>query len=160
MSLGFFNKLKADSKDAAYRVAGTQIIKIAKNGLLNLLRSKGVENKQIETISNFLDTEVGTAILSASVGVMFNYIPPFNKDERAKTLAREFRVGGMALAGNLLADKALADLLPKMSTILESLPTLSSNKPQTKVRIANFEEYEEYQEPEPTKAISKANAWH
>lgn len=157
MGVGFFDKLKADSKDAAFRVAGTQIIKIAKNGVLNVLRSKGIENERIETISNFLDTEIGTAVLSAFVGVAFNYIPPFNKDERAKTLAREFRVGGMALAGNLLADKALADLLPKMSQILESLPMV--NKP--KLRIADMaEEYEELEEPELVKVTnSRLDTW-
>jgi hypothetical protein len=156
MGVGFFDKLKADSKDAAFRVAGTQIIKIAKNGVLNVLRSKGIENERIETISNFLDTEIGTAVLSAFVGVAFNYIPPFNKDERAKTLAREFRVGGMTLAGNLLADKALADLLPKMSQILESLPMV--NKP--KLRIADTaEEYEELEEPELAKVTNRLDTW-
>jgi hypothetical protein len=157
MGVGFFDKLKSDSKDAAFRVAGTQIIKIAKNGILNVLRSKGIENERIETISNFLDTEIGTAVLSSFVGVAFNYIPPFNKDERAKTLAREFRVGGMALAGNLLADKALVDLLPRMTEILESLPMVGNSKP--KMRIADDSEYEQQEEPEPVKVNNKLATW-
>lgn len=157
MGAGFFDRLKEDSRDAAFRVAGTQIIKIAKTGILNVLRSKGIENKQIEAVSNFLDTEVGSAVLSTFVGVAFNYIPPFNKDERAKTLAREFRVGGMALAGNLLADEALASLLPKMSGILESLPSLPTGK-KTKFRLADTSEYEELEEPEPATS-SKLELW-
>jgi hypothetical protein len=159
MSKGIFDKLMADSKDAAYRVAGTQIIKVAKTGLLNSLRSKGIENRHVQTISDFLDTEIGTAVLSTCVGVGFNYIPPFNKDKRAKTLAREFRVGGMALAGNLLADKVLTDLLPKMEAILGSLPQLSQNN-KTKFRIEDVSGYEESEEPEPIKNSHRLDVWH
>lgn len=129
-------KLSTDAKEAAYRVAGTQIIKTAKSGLLKVMRAKGLNNKHVDSVSNFLDTEVGTAILSTGVGVVMGFLPSFKKDERAQSIAREFRIGGMAVVGNLLADKALSDILPTFTGLLDRLPSLPKESKVSKIRIA------------------------
>ena len=120
--MGLFDKLKSESKEAAYRVAGTQLLKAAKHSLLTVLRNRNVENKYLESVSNFLDTEIGTAVLSTIVGFVLTNFPAFKQDKRAQSIAKEFRVGGISLIGNLLADKAMGSLLPEMSRILKLLP--------------------------------------
>ena len=122
MSKGFFDTLKADSIEAGYRVAGVQVIKATKRGLLKVLRRKGLNNKHVEKVSNLLDTEIGTAGLSTVIGVMLSCLPSFKNDKRAQGIAKEFKVSGMALAGNLLAAKAVQDLLPKINSLADILP--------------------------------------
>lgn len=128
---GFFATIKGDGVEAAYRVAGTQITKATKNALLKLLKSKGINNKHLNSVSNFLDTEMGGAVLSTLVGMILDHIPALKNDQRARTMSKEFRVSGMALVGNLMADAVLGDLLSSLGSIVEQLPT-----PPTKIRIS------------------------
>lgn len=126
--------LSTDAKEAAKRVAGTQIIKAAKNALLQTLRSKGFNNSRVEKVSNFLDSEVGTAIVSTAVGFGIGNFPSLKKNGNAQSLAKEFRVGGMAVLGNILSEHAFSDILPVFSSILDKLP--SSSPASNRVRIA------------------------
>lgn len=135
--------LKSDGKDAGLRIAGTQVIKAAKTAILKMLQSKNINNDHINAVSKFLDSELGSAALSATVGMAFNYIPPFKNDKRAQSLAKEFRVSGIAFAGNLLADSALENLMTMANNLFENLPA-----PKEKVRILVPSQNEEINEIE------------
>jgi hypothetical protein len=159
----FFDTLKKDSTQAAYRIAGTQVIKATKAGLLNVLRRKGVNNKHINSVSNFLDTELGTAGLSTAVGLMLSHLPSFKNDKRAQSIAEEFRVGGLALAGNILASKAIQDFLPKVKGLVDNLPI--SNIPllqSPKIRVEELTTAPVYEELEEEKVSDDINSlvWH
>ncbi len=156
MGKGFFDTLKADSIEAAYRVAGVQVIKATKHGLLKVLRPKGLNNKHVEKVSNLLDTEVGTAGLSTVVGVMLSCMPSFRHNKRAQGIAKEFKVSGMALAANLLAAKVIQDLVPKLNSITDLL-SIQQMPLLTKMRIAEEPLTEPvYEELEEEKALSNA----
>jgi hypothetical protein len=162
MGKGILDTLKANAQEAAYRVISTQIMKAAKDGVLNVLRKRGIHNKYVESVSNFIDTDIGTALLSTGVGFSFSYIAPFKHDKRAKVLAREFRVGGMALAANLLVDKATVDVLPYLDKILDMLPATKVNDMLTKLRIIESSPepmYEELDEYKPSKVSSALETW-
>jgi hypothetical protein len=140
MSKSFFDTLKANSTEAVYRVAGVQVIKATKNGLLQVLRSKGIANKHVDKVSNLLDTEIGTAGLSTVVGLMLAHLPKFKNDELAQGIAKEFKVGGLALAGNLLAAKTIKEFLPSLGNTIESLPAIKDIPlltPLRKIRVAD-----------------------
>jgi len=156
----FFDTLKKDSTQAAYRIAGTQVIKATKAGLLNVLRRKGVNNKHINSVSNFLDTELGTAGLSTAVGLMLSHLPSFKNDKRAQSIAEEFRVGGLALAGNILANKAIQDFLPKLQSLVD-LPNISLLQ-SPKIRVEELTTAPVYEELEEEKVSDDINSlvWH
>jgi len=155
MGKGFFDTLKADSTEAAYRVAGTQVIKATKSGLLQVLQRKGINNKYINTVSNFLDTEAGTAGLSTVVGLMLAYFPSFKNNKRAQGLAKEFKVSGLAAAGNLLASKAVQDLLPRFNNLVEMLPA------HKKIRVADtLPVYEELEEEKVSIDANRSSVWY
>jgi len=61
-------------------------------------------------------------MISMLLGTGLNYMPGISNDPRAKKLAKEFRVEGMAQAGNLVADSVMQYLLPAVVSTLQSLP--------------------------------------
>ncbi len=148
----FFDTLTTNAAQAAYRVAGAQIIKASKNSLLRVLRRKGINNKHVNKVSDFLDTETGTAGLSTVVGLALAYLPSYRDNKRAQGIAREFGVGGAALTGNLLTSRAMKAVLPKLGDLIEVFPIpkipLLSSPPKMRVAelstiLASNEEIEE-----------------
>lgn len=148
MSRGFFNTLKDNSKEAAYRVAGTQVIKATKNGLLQAMRRKGITNKHVDTVSNLLDTELGTAGLSTVVGLILTHLPRFKDDTLAQGIAKEFSVGGLAAAGNIIVNKAITDFLPTLKALplIKDIPLLTSQKIRVDTQSTSAPVYEELEE--------------
>lgn len=101
----FFDRLESDTKKVTYRIFSAQIIKITKDKLLSILQTKGIKSVHIKTIANFLDTNIGIAILSICAGLSVPYISPFKHDKYTKNLAKELRMDGAAALGNILINK-------------------------------------------------------
>lgn len=121
---------KKDALTAAYRVAGNQILRAAKTALINALKNGGSKSAHIKAVGEFLDTEMGSAVLSCMVGMGLNYAPYFKEDERAQQLAKEFRINGMAVAGGMAMNAVMGEVLPNILSSLNSLPA-----PKMKVRV-------------------------
>lgn len=118
------SSLKDEAKDALYRIATNQITKGIKTVLLKQMQKSGHTN--IKALSDILDTEYGTAILSAITGQFLTYLP--TEDDQIKRLAKEFRIGGYAIAGNA----AFTDLIEYIGPVVaESLADI----PKQQVRI-------------------------
>ncbi len=79
------------------------------------------------------------ALLSTTVGIAVPYLPAFKNDKRAKNIAKEFRVGGMAFLANLLAERTVGDTLPIIENIAKNL---FNHKPKQKIRIDAFKRIE------------------
>ena len=137
--MALLDAFKFDLKEVAYRVAGTQILLYAKNKLLNMLRQRGINNDYIEKIGYFLDTDLGKAVLSTAVGVAVPYLPAFKNDKRVKSIAKEFRMGGLVFIANLLAERTLGDALPVFENITKHL---FNYKRPSKIRIGSFKRVE------------------
>lgn len=158
--------LKADALSAGYRVAANQMTKGVKGALLLSMKDKGMDGGKIQAISEMLDTEMGEALISTLLGYGLTYIPGLGEDPRAQTLAEEFRINGIATAGNVIADSLFQHLLPAINSAMASLPpaeeVLRLKKPARK-RIATpkVEEkalVEATGGEEPVKAASKRSS--
>lgn len=130
----FLDTLKDDAEDAAYRVASTQMTKAAKTALLKLLQQKGTKKSQVTAFKELLDSAAGDAIISLLMGAGLTFIPNIKDDPRAKQLAKEFRVNGMATAANSALEALMSDFLPGVLQTLQTLP-----QPESKVRIGEKE---------------------
>lgn len=129
--MGLQETLKSDFIDAAYRTAANQISEIVKQGIIKTLSSqqkKGSKNAQVKNIQELLDSELGKSFIAYILGVALDQLPMFKDDPRAKRLAREFRVHGMASAGNFVADKMLAQLMPALSGAMKNLPMVKEKE--------------------------------
>lgn len=128
---GFVGMVKQDAVDAAYRITATQLSKAVKTAILTALKNQGTKHSQIKTIRNMLDTDVGEALISMMLGLGLTYAPVLKDNEKASTLAQEFRIGAMAGAGNAVIDTLTSTLLPVLFQAVSSLP-----QEEEKVRIA------------------------
>lgn len=126
---------KSDGENAAYRIASKQMVKGTKAALVAILNKQG-KGDYTEAASNLLDTEIGEAMVSMLLGYGLTYIPKVSADPRAQRLAEEFRVEGMATAGNAVIGVALEQFLPVITQAMELLPPEAEEETTSKVRIA------------------------
>lgn len=135
----FWDTMKSEGKEAGWRIASTQIMKAAKTGILAALRSKGTDGGKLAAIAEFLDTEIGNAIISGSLGHVLPHLPGnMGKDPRVVKLAKEFRVQGYTTAGNELVGTAMEHILPAITTALQALPK-DGEETGTKTRVSHDE---------------------
>ncbi|HVI40638.1 MAG TPA: hypothetical protein VM577_08260 [Anaerovoracaceae bacterium] len=151
-TVGFVNMTKEDATDAAYRIAARTMTKGVRSAALQVLRGRleasvrvnGKINRKeaskidlkVSAFEEFLDSEFGSAMISCALGYGLTYVPMVKNDPRAKTLAKEFRVLGMATAGNAVVDIAMESFVPVILQTLQGLP-----EPK-KVRIAETQQAE------------------
>lgn len=143
--------MKADTKEAAYRVVSTQITTGAKAGLIKLFQSKGGDSAQMAILQGLLDSEMGESIIALMIGYGLNYAPGFKDKPQVIKLAEEFRVRGMTTAGNAVMEMAMGSLLPVLTTALNALPEETSN-----VRVVGAHSEQEEEEEETTKGSVKS----
>lgn len=95
--------LETDAGDAAWRTAGSQFVKLARDPIVALLsRHLAPDDLSVRArIAAFLETELGAALLSGVLSTALLTLP--QSDVTAK-LGRELRVRAMAGAGDLVAD--------------------------------------------------------
>jgi hypothetical protein len=86
------------------------------------MTDKGADESKIKAIGEMLDTEMGHALISALLGYGLTYAPKIGEDPRVQRLAGEFRVNGMATAGNVLMEAVMSYVLPSIMSTLSSLP--------------------------------------
>jgi hypothetical protein len=139
----FMEMVKGDATKAAYRVAGTQMSKGVKQGILKLMQAKGLDDGKLAAVSELLETEIGTAIVAAILGVGLNYVPKLSEDPRVQKLGEEFRVQAMTTVGNEVIGAAIEHFLPAITSALSSLPPVEN---QARV-LAPGEEAEEEAAP-------------
>lgn len=103
--------LATDATDAAWRTAGSQLVKLTRDPLAALLcRHLGPDDPALRArIAAFLQTELGAAIVAALVSGGLSALP-FNAGMDTDRMARELRVRAMAGAGDVLADVLMGPL--------------------------------------------------
>ncbi len=103
--------LEADAGDAAWRTAGSQFVKLARDPIVALLSrhlAPGDESMRAR-IAAFLETELGSALLAGMLSAGLAALPLPGNDMPQK-LARELRVRSMAGAGDVIADVLMGPL--------------------------------------------------
>lgn len=120
---GMLKMFEVDATEAAWRMAGSQFTKLAKDPILALLsRHLGPDDETFRARSAaFLDTEIGTAILSGllSAGLCALPLPPNDVSQR---LSRELRVRSLASVGDTVADLLMGPLREVATTYLRGNP--------------------------------------
>jgi hypothetical protein len=138
----FKTRAKKDAVEAAYRTAGKQMTKGVKTGIVALMKDKGMDGGKIEAIREVLETEVGDALVATLLGYGLTYAPKLNEDPRAQKLAEEFRISGMATAGNLIVDTTLQYLVPVIGDAMSGLPSPEEEKVRIEEKTSSNEEYD------------------
>lgn len=118
--------MKNDMVDAGYRVAGHQMTKGVKAGLLKLFKDKGADDSKLRIVEELLDSEVGSSMIALMLGYGLAYIPNISEDPRIQKLSKEFRVGGMSTAGNMIMDTAIEYLAPAVLGAVDKLPPIGT----------------------------------
>lgn len=115
--------LENDAGDAAWRLAGSQFVKLAKEPLVAMLsRQLSPDDESFRArLASFLDTEMGSAILSSLLSVGLSALPLPNAD-MTQRLSRELRVRAMAGAGDVLADVLMGPLRQVAAMYLQGVP--------------------------------------
>lgn len=119
---GFVSMVKDDAVEASYRVGANQMSKATRAAIVKALKQSGAKRSQIKAVTELLDSEAGLAGITLALGMLLTYFPAVKEKPQAQRLAKEFRVGGMALGGNLLADSVFQTILPVVLSQLENLP--------------------------------------
>lgn len=121
--------LESDAHDAAWRLAGSQFVKLMRDPLVGLLSrhlAPGDESMR-GRIAAFLDTEIGTAMLSALLSAALSALPRA-AGPTPDRLARELRVRAMTDAGDVVADLVVGPLRQVMALYLQD-PAFNAPSP-------------------------------
>lgn len=115
--------LEVDATDAAWRLAGSQFVKLAREPLVALLsRHLGPDDPALRArIGAFLDTELGASLLSGVLSLGLSAMPLPAGDVSHK-LARELRVRAMAGTSDVVADVLTGPLRQVAVTYLQAAP--------------------------------------
>jgi hypothetical protein len=119
----FFNMVKSDGVDAAYRVAASQMTSAIKSVMLSMLEKQGQNKQTISAFSDLLDSKAGEVIIAMALGFSLPYIPPIAGNEKAERLAKEFRISGMANGANAIINEISQFAVPALKSIIDSLPS-------------------------------------
>ncbi len=115
--------LEVDATEAAWRMAGSQFVKLAKEPIVALLsRHLGPDDESLRArIAAFLDTELGTALLSGVLSAGLSAMP-LPSNDISQRLSRELRVRSMASAGDVIADVLMGPLRQVAVMYLQGQP--------------------------------------
>lgn len=116
--------LEADAGEAAWRLAGSQFVKLAREPIVALLsRHLAPDDPSLRArIAGFLETELGASLLAALLSVGLQALP-MGQSEMTSKLARELRVKAMAGAGDAVADVLMGPLRQVAVLYLQGVPT-------------------------------------
>jgi len=122
--------LQSDASEAAWRTAGSQLVKLTRDPLVGLLsRHLGPDDPAMrKKIADFLATEAGTAVLAALLSIGLTAMPA-TAGEVPQRLARELRVKAMADMGDLVADVVMGPLRQVMAFYLQDMANAPSASP-------------------------------
>lgn len=138
----FFDMVKSDATEAAYRVASKQITKGTKTAVLSLLAKQGGSSDGLKAFAEMMDTEIGEAILSSGLGMGMTYLPlEAAQGHHVQKLAEEFRINGMSTAGNAVFETAMEYIMPVITSALAALPAVEN---QARVASGSDVSNEEY----------------
>lgn len=115
--------LQGDATEAAWRTAGSQMVKLTRDPLAAVLqRHLNPDDDALRAkIGRFLETEAGAALLAGLLSVGLSAMPATAGDAPQR-LARELRIKAMSGMGDLTADVLMGPLRQVMATYLQGLP--------------------------------------
>ncbi len=112
--------LEGDARDAAFRLAGKQFVKLTREPLVALLAGHlGKDDPAIRAkISDFLDTDLGGALVATLLSLGLSMLPAGVGGDTPPRLARELRVQAMTDVGDVVADLLMGPLRQVIGDLL------------------------------------------
>jgi hypothetical protein len=139
--------LQVDATDAAWRTAGSQFVKLARDPLAGLLcRHLGPDDPSLRArVAAFLETDLGASLLAAVLSAGLGALPTGAAGEVPQRLARELRVRAMAGTADVVADVLMGPLREVMATFLrDGAPLLATplsatlEEPQARLSVSHL----------------------
>ncbi len=147
------NIIKSDAIKAAYRIGAMQSINALKATIITLLKTQGKDNNVIQSAISFLDTEIGTAIISSMCGYALSYS---NFDSTfVEDFSKELRTQGMTVAGNVAFETLFTTIINNVVPLMSSMPNVIENNETEIVSIQENTEVDEYCESEEIHSLMK-----
>jgi hypothetical protein len=114
--------IQADATEAAWRTAGSQLVKLTREPLVGVLsRHLGPDDPALRNkIGAFLQTDAGTAMLAAILSVGLTAMPP-SAGEVPQRLAKELRIKAMTDVGELVAEVLMGPLRQVIAFYLQDM---------------------------------------
>ncbi len=125
--------LTPDATDAAWRIAGTQLVKLTREPLVAALsRNLGPGDEALRArIAAFLDTELGTALVTAMLSLGLSAMPAMSLPgvgaNAVPRLAQELRIKAMADAADFAADLFMGPLRESLAMLILTAGTQSAS---------------------------------
>jgi hypothetical protein len=123
--------LEGDARDAGWRLAGKQFLKMTREPLVAFLnRHIGGDDSMRAKIAAFFETDLGEAVLASMLSMGLTMLPE-SAGDIPKRLARELRVTAMTDVGDVVADLLMGPLRQVAVMYLQNVPaTLQGAEPQ------------------------------
>jgi len=114
-------KIKVEAKKAGYRVIANQTSKVVKNSIISLMKDNGSHKTKLNYIKTLLDSEVGLALISTMMGHVLTQ-SKYSENEQIDKIAKEFRIEGMTIAGNVAIDEIMKYIVPTIKDVINTIP--------------------------------------
>jgi len=124
----------SDVKNGSYRFGQRRALSAAKHGLLAALNKDPSIAEHTAAFAKVLDSEVGTSILSYSMGLALTYTPKISENTHVAAIAKEFRIDGMHKVGHEVADQVKKYVLPILQQATAMFPKQEEEKEKENVR--------------------------
>ncbi len=150
--------VKSDAINASYRIAAKNLVKVIKKPLISALKSKGIQKPMVDMVANFLDTDLGSAIVSYIVGSGISAMPFLANNAKATRLAEECRIKGMETVGDAGMQFAFQMFGPVVSTLIDHInaqPELPGKKSERAALPMGYASFVASEEVSNTKASAK-----
>lgn len=140
------DRVKKNVKAGTYRMASKKIIKGSKSGILTLLRMVGAQNNMapdklesgLAMFEAVLDTEIGSSLIAAVLGVTLDYVPQLKDNTHAQILIDELQQEGVAIAEEVVFDAIVAQLKPDLLPIVQGKAApkrIKEHKENKKIKV-------------------------
>ena len=130
----FLQMMKDNAEKAGYRIASTQLVNATRGAIVAVLRKQGADSGKLASAEAFFQSEFGVIFISMLLGMGLDRIPKYGDDPRVARIAEEFRIGGMAVAGNMFMDEITKTVLPALGDVFSALPAEAAE--EQKIRLA------------------------
>jgi hypothetical protein len=115
--------LETDAREAAWRLAGSQFVKLTREPLVAFLAGQlGPDDPAMRRkVADFLKTEMGEAFVSAFLSLGLSLMPA-QAGEIPQHLAKELRVRAMTSASDAVVDLIMGPLRQVISMYIQGAP--------------------------------------
>lgn len=120
------DSVKADGKKALLRTTCRQGVRIAREGILSIMKKHKAPKAAAGLAERVLSTRAGEGFLGWGLGVVIKQVPMLSQYPAAQLVAEELRVEGMSIGSDTLAEVARVYLVPSLGPLFEMFTQASS----------------------------------